>query len=84
MEYRGGDTEGGNVIDDSATFKAAFPVIQSAIKVRGDCGGMRIQLDIPESEMAEAVKILAWRMKTLLITIKPAPEARQKYERLNE
>jgi hypothetical protein len=71
-------------MSESATFKAAFPVIQSAIKVRGDCGGMRVQLDIPESEMVEAVKILAWRMKILQVTIEPAPEERQKYERLNE
>lgn len=70
--------------DNSATFKAAFPVIQSAIKVRGDCGGMRVQLDIPESEMAEAIKILAWRMKVLRITIEPASDERQNYERLNE
>jgi hypothetical protein len=69
---------------EGAVFKAAFPVIQSAIKIRGDCGGMRIQLDIPESEMAEAVKILAWRMKVLQVTIEPAPEERQKYERLNK
>lgn len=71
-------------MSEGAIFKAAFPVIQSAIKVRGDCGGMRIQLDIPESEMPEAIKILAWRMKILQVTIEPAPEERQKYERLNE
>lgn len=69
-------------MSDNATFKAAFPVIQSAIKVRGDCGGMRIQLDIPESEMAEAIKILAWRMKVLQVTIEPALDERQNYERL--
>lgn len=71
-------------MSEGAIFKAAFPVIQSAIKVRGDCGGMRIQLDIPESEMPEAIKILAWRMKILQVTIEPAPEERQKYERLNK
>lgn len=69
-------------MNDKASFKAAFPVIQSAIKVRGDCGGMRVQLDIPESEMAEAVKMLAWRMMVLKVTIEPAPEERQNYERL--
>lgn len=69
---------------DSATFKASFPVIQSAIKVRGDKGGMRVQLDIPESEMPEAIKILAWRMKVLQVTVEPAPDERQNYERLNE
>lgn len=59
------------MVPDSATFRAAFPMIQSAIKVRGDKSGMRIQLDIPESEMAEAVKLLAWRQMVLLVTIRP-------------
>lgn len=56
---------------DSATFRAAFPAIQSAIKVDGSGGGMRVQLDIPESEIAEAVKLLAWRQQVLRVTIEP-------------
>lgn len=51
------------------TFKASFPVIQSAIKVTGDGGGMRIQLDIPESEMLEAVKLLGLRQIGLCVTV---------------
>ena len=50
-------------------FKASFPVIQSAIKVTGDGGGMRIQLDIPESEMAEAIRLLGLRQTVLQVTI---------------
>ena len=57
--------------DDSAKFLAAFPAIQSAIKVYGDEQGMRVQLDIPESEMAEAVKLLAWRGVVLRVTVEP-------------
>jgi len=48
-------------------FLASFPDIQSAIKVGSD--GMRIMLDIPESEMAQAIKLVAMRGKVLEITI---------------
>jgi len=53
------------------SFKASFPVIQSAIKITGDGGGMRIQLDIPESEMPEAVKLLVMRQMVLKVTVEP-------------
>lgn len=58
-------------MNESATFLAAFPTIQSAIKVYGDRQGMRIQLDIPESEMAEALKLLMWREQVLVVTVGP-------------
>ena len=51
------------------TFLASFPPIQSAIKRAGDGGGMRIQLDIPESEMASAVYLLAMVQERLRITV---------------
>ena len=56
---------------DEARFRAAFPSIQSAIKIYGDRQGMRVQLDIPESEMAEAVKLLQWRERVLIVTVGP-------------
>ena len=56
---------------DSATFLAAFPAIQSAIKVYGDRQGMRIQLDIPETEMGEALQMLMWREMVLRMTVEP-------------
>ena len=49
------------------TFLAAFPPIQSAIKI-GDAG-MRIQLDVPESEMAAAVGLIALRDAVLRVTV---------------
>jgi hypothetical protein len=52
---------------DKCEFIASFPDIQSAIKVGGD--GMRIQLDVPESEMGNALGIMAWRRKALKITV---------------
>ena len=51
------------------TFLAAFPPIQSAIKITGAGDGMRIQLDIPESEMANAIELLAWRQRVLKVTV---------------
>ena len=57
--------------DDAASFLAAFPAIQSAIKVYGDKQGMRVQLDIPESEMGEALKLLMWRERVLRVTVEP-------------
>jgi hypothetical protein len=41
----------------------------SAIKATGNNDGMRIQLDIPESEMGEAVHLLLMRQKVLKVTI---------------
>ena len=55
-----------------ATFRASLPPIMSAIKAGGD--GMRVQFDIPESDMAEAVKLLQWRGVVLKITVEPVPE----------
>ena len=54
---------------NQAVFLATFPPIQSAIKIGQD--GMRIQLDVPESEMAEAVKLLQWRDVVLCVKIAP-------------
>jgi len=34
-------------------------------------GGMRIMMDIPESDMAEAIQLLAWRQKVLRVTVTP-------------
>jgi hypothetical protein len=49
------------------SFLASFPPIQSAIKVGQD--GMRIQFDIPESEMAHAVELLGMRDCVLKVTV---------------
>lgn len=50
-------------------FRASFPTIQTAINITGNGDGMRIQLDIPESEMAEAVKLLMLRQVVLRVTV---------------
>lgn len=55
--------------ETSVTFVATFPSIGSAIKVSGDGSGMRVQLDIPENQMPDAIRLLAWRQKRLKVTI---------------
>jgi len=62
--------------EDAVTFLAAFPAIQSAIKVYGDKQGMRIQLDIPESAMAQALSLLMWRERVLEVTVRPSPDCK--------
>ena len=64
------------------SFLATFPAIQSAIKVGDD--GMRIQLQIPESELPAAVGLIALRDKRLLITVEVAlDEGRNNRQRVS-
>lgn len=51
------------------TFLASMPPIQSAVKVSGNGDGMRIQLDIPETEVPNAVDLLAMRGKVLRVMV---------------
>lgn len=59
---------------ESATFLASFPPIQSAIKIGQD--GMRLQFDVPETQMGQALKLLAWRDVVLQVTIQPQTRPR--------
>ena len=52
---------------DKATFHASIPPIMSGIKTGGD--GMRVQFDIPESEMGEGAKLIAMRGKVLRVEV---------------
>ncbi len=54
-------------MSDTVTFLASLPPIMSAIRVGQD--GMRVQFDIPESEMQEAEKLLGMRGKVLSVAI---------------
>lgn len=51
----------------TAQFTATIPPIMSGIKTGGD--GLRVQFDIPETEMGEAAKLLTMRGKVLKITV---------------
>jgi hypothetical protein len=54
-------------VSEPVTFLASFPPIQSAIKVGQD--GARVQLDIPESEMAAIVRLMLMRGEVLKVTV---------------
>jgi hypothetical protein len=58
------------------TFLAHFPAIQSAIRVGDD--GMRIQLQIPESEMDRALWLVSMRDKVLQITVQVADDGKDR------
>lgn len=60
---------------DRATFRASIPPIMSGIKTGGD--GMRVQFDIPESDIGEAVKLLAMRGQVLLVTVEAVENSRK-------
>ena len=49
-------------------FNATVPDIQGAIKISGN-GAVRLQLDIPESELGDAIKIVAAQGKVLNVTM---------------
>ena len=49
-------------------FIASFPDIQSAISIGGD-GATRIKLDLPESELANAVKLVLLKGKAFKVKI---------------
>lgn len=59
---------------NAATFLCAFPDVLAAIKLTGHRNGMRIQLEIPESELSEAEKMFNWREMLLEVTVRPADE----------
>jgi hypothetical protein len=56
---------------ESITFLCSFPDIQGQLKVGRD--GMRIALDVPESELSQALRLVLWRSKVLRITVIPEP-----------
>ncbi len=49
-------------------FYATVPDIQSAIKISGN-GAIRLQIDIPESELAEAIKIVMAKGKVIEVAM---------------
>ena len=51
-----------------AEFYGSIPDIQSAIKISGN-GAIRLQVDVPETELAEAIKIVAARGEVIKVTM---------------
>ena len=58
------------------TFKASFPAIASAIIISGDGNGLRIKLDIPETELMQALSLLAMRQTAFQVTIEPIEDGK--------
>ena len=54
---------------DTIQFIGSLAPIQSAIKITGDGGGMRLIIDVPESELPNALPIVTMREQILEITI---------------
>jgi hypothetical protein len=48
-------------------FVASLPMIQSALSVGGD--GARLKLDIPETDIAEVIKMVMLKGKAFKVTI---------------
>ena len=61
------------------SFRAIIPSIGTAIRFAGD-GGMRITLDVAETDEANALPILAMREQVLEVRIKVAREQVQRAE----
>ena len=64
-----------------AVFKASIPPIMSGFKTGGD--GVRVQFDSPETDMGEAVKLLAMRGKVLIVTVEPEGNERAKSRKIH-
>lgn len=64
------------------TFLASLPEIMSAIKTGSD--GMRITLDVPETQVGNAVGLIGMRGKVLKVTIELADKVDGKYTASND
>lgn len=53
--------------------KASLPMIQSAISIGGD-GATRVKLDIPSSELPNALKLVMLQGKAFKLTIETEEE----------
>lgn len=53
-----------------AEFSASIPPLASAVNVSGE-GGARIKLDVPESDLAEVMKLIAYgRERELRVVVR--------------
>lgn len=58
--------------DTPIRFKAILAPVQSSIKISGDGNGARIMFDIPETELVNALELLACRNVVLNVTVEVA------------
>lgn len=66
--------------DDPISFSASFPSIQSAIIISGDGNGVRIKLDIPETDLLPFLQSIAMRQTAFKVTIEPIEQDEQRQE----
>jgi len=57
--------------NEPITFRASFPAISSAILVSGDGSGLRLKLDVPETDLLQSLHIIALRQTAFQVTIEP-------------
>ena len=58
---------------DKASFVGYIPPLQSAIRTGGD--GMRVTLEIPETWVGEAAKLIGMRQQQLVISVETLKHA---------
>ena len=57
-------------MSEQIRFLASLPPIQSAFNIDGDAhGSARLKLDVPGTEIAQVVRLLALRGKLLRVTV---------------
>jgi HSP20 family molecular chaperone IbpA len=54
---------------DKIEFMASLPAIQSAVSVSGNGDGARIKLDVPGTDLPQAIKLLLYTNQTFKVTI---------------
>lgn len=54
---------------DTVVFLATLPSIQSAISISGNGDGARVKLDIPQEDIAQAVRMTAFQGQLLKVTV---------------
>ena len=63
------------------TFLCSIAPLQSAVQVTGDGNGLRLKIDVPESELNNALPLLAMRNEVLRVTVEV--DAVKHYENSN-
>lgn len=57
--------------NEPISFIASIAPLQSAIQITGDGNGVRLKLDIPETELLQSLSLLAMRQTAFRVTIEP-------------
>lgn len=70
------DEQTGEVIGGAAVrFVGSIAPVAGALKLHGDGGGLRLTLDIDASNMAEALRLVAYTGMALTVTVEPGERA---------